>query len=77
MTLFLTAFLLTICSGAQAQDRPPHPPPPEAIEACATLTEGAVCSFEGRRGETVEGECVLTPEDELACAPAGGPPPRR
>ena len=77
MTLFLTAFLLTFSASAQSQERRPPGPPPEATEACAALSEGDVCSFEGRRGETVEGECVLTPEEELACAPEGGPPQRR
>ena len=28
-------------------------PPPEAIEACASLEEGDVCTFTGRRGEDV------------------------
>jgi hypothetical protein len=50
-------------------------PPPEAIAACADQTEGAACSFSGRRGE-VEGLCFAPPQDqaELACAPEGGPP---
>lgn len=51
-------------------------PPPEAVEACVNLAEGDACSFEGRRGETLEGQCVLPPrgeEDVLACLPEGGP----
>ena len=50
-------------------------PPPEALEACADQTEGAACSFSGRRGD-VTGSCMVSPkgEDELACAPEGGPP---
>lgn len=50
-------------------------PPPQAIEACANQSEGAACSFTGRRGE-VEGSCIAPPQDqdELACAPEGGPP---
>jgi hypothetical protein len=50
-------------------------PPPEAIEACADLSEGAACSFTGRRGDA-SGICFAPPRDdaELACAPEGGPP---
>ena len=50
-------------------------PPPQAIEACADQSEGAACSFSGRRGEVV-GSCIAPPQDkdELACAPEGGPP---
>ena len=52
-------------------------PPPEALEVCANQTEGAACSFSGRRGD-VEGTCIVLPqgEEQLACAPAGGPPER-
>jgi hypothetical protein len=50
-------------------------PPREAIEVCADQSEGAACSFSGRRGE-VAGSCIAPPQsqDELACAPEGGPP---
>ena len=50
-------------------------PPPEALEACSDLGEGAACSFTGRRGEVI-GMCFAPPRDEsmLACAPEGGPP---
>lgn len=51
-------------------------PPPEALDACANLAEGDACSFTGRRDETVEGICIMPPNDEeaLVCAPEGGPP---
>jgi hypothetical protein len=50
-------------------------PPPEAIEACADQAEGAACSFSGHRGD-ITGTCIIPPkdQDELACAPEGGPP---
>ena len=53
-------------------------PPPQAIEACADQSEGAACSFSGRRGD-VEGYCIVVPQEhgELACAPEGGPPKGR
>jgi len=63
-------------SYAEAEDRgSPHGPPPEAIEACANLSEGDACSFSGRHGE-VEGTCIVPRRDEeaLACTPEGGPP---
>ncbi|WMP15964.1 hypothetical protein [Thiothrix lacustris] len=53
--------------------------PAEAVTACASLTEGAACSFSGRMG-TVQGSCLAPPQGggSLACAPAGGAqrPPR-
>jgi hypothetical protein len=49
-------------------------PPPEAIAACADHTEGVSCSFTGHRGE-ITGSCFVPPKDEeeLVCAPEGGP----
>ena len=50
-------------------------PPPQAFEACQEQAAGAVCSFEGHRGE-LEGTCIVPPRDAqsevLVCAPKGG-----
>lgn len=51
----------------------PHAPPPEAIEACRQAREGDACTANTRRG-TVTGTC-LPILSQLACIPAGGPPP--
>jgi hypothetical protein len=50
-------------------------PPPEAISACEDLQLDDACGFSGRRGDTVEGQCVLPPEEDnvLVCAPEHGP----
>jgi hypothetical protein len=45
-------------------------PPPEAISACENLDEGSACSFTGRRGDA-SGQCIQTPDEQLACAPEG------
>lgn len=46
-------------------------PPPEALAACANLSQGAECSFQGR-DRTVNGTCITPPNlDQLACAPQG------
>ncbi|MFN8462757.1 MAG: YHYH protein [Anaerolineales bacterium] len=46
-------------------------PPQEAINACAGLSQGAACSV----GPT-NGTCQTPPNtSQLACVPAGGPPP--
>lgn len=69
--------LVASASAAMAQPPPGRGgPPPEAVDACANLTEGAACSFEGRRGELVEGQCGMPPhgEEVMACMPEGGPP---
>lgn len=47
-------------------------PPPIAFEVCQEQDEGAVCSFEGRRGD-LQGTCIVPPRDvesaALVCAP--------
>ncbi|MGJ8669024.1 MAG: hypothetical protein ACSHXK_06005 [Oceanococcus sp.] len=72
--ILLAGALLTASYGATAQpngDRPSRRgPPPEAISACKSLSEGDACSFSGRRGDE-SGQCITTPQDELACAPEG------
>ena len=49
-------------------------PPAAALEACASSVQGDPCSFEGRRGEAVEGTCEAPDDKPLACRPSGGPP---
>lgn len=49
-------------------------PPAEALMACASSVAGDPCSFEGHRGETVEGSCEAPDDKPLACRPSGGPP---
>lgn len=49
-------------------------PPEVALEACATSVQGDPCSFEGRRGDALEGTCEAPDDKPLACRPAGGPP---
>ncbi len=79
LATILTASTLTVFANAESEQRTEkrRGPPPEAIEVCAGLTEGAACSFTGRRGE-VAGTCFAPPknEAELVCAPEGGPPKR-
>ena len=66
--------------GPGGQGGPQGGPPQEAIQACASLTEGTACSFTGRQGETMTGSCITPPRGEasLICAPEGGNarPPR-
>jgi hypothetical protein len=60
-------------------DHPDHPhgPPPEAIEACASKTEGTACTV-AHGDHAVNGTCAHGPDGNgpLACKPEGGPPPR-
>jgi hypothetical protein len=50
-------------------------PPQEAITACTGLSVGASCSINTPNG-TVTGTCGAPPSStQLACMPAGGPPP--
>lgn len=69
--------------GAQSQNQPDQGQrgprggkmPEAALTACASLSEGASCSFETERG-TVTGMCKAGPRGEakLACVPEGGRP---
>jgi len=46
--------------------------PQEALDACASLTQGESCSFTQANGNTVNGSCINPPNlDVLACAPQG------
>lgn len=51
-------------------------PPAEALEACASSVQGDPCSFEGRRGEQLDGTCEAPDDKPLACRPEGAPPKR-
>ncbi|MBI3167485.1 MAG: YHYH protein [Chloroflexi bacterium] len=56
--------------GGQGQQ-----PPQEAISACSGLSVGASCSINTPNG-TLSGTCGAPPNStQLACMPAGGPPP--
>ncbi len=58
--------------GGNDGRRPPHGPPPEAIAACEGKSEGDSCEFTSPRDETIGGICRNI-EEQLACAPKGGP----
>jgi len=62
-------------SDQENKPRREHRGPPEAaLEACASLVQGDPCSFEGRRGDALEGICEAPDDKHLACRPEGGPP---
>ncbi|MBK6792156.1 MAG: glycosyltransferase family 39 protein [Anaerolineales bacterium] len=45
-------------------------PPPAALNACEGQTEGASCSFTTQNGNTINGSCIIPPnQTALACAP--------
>tara|TARA_R110001599_G_C12268908_1_gene661155 strand:+ start:1565 stop:1864 length:300 start_codon:yes stop_codon:yes gene_type:complete len=76
------AMLVGICLVTQIATAQPsggsgerRGPPPEAYEACADLAAGDSCAMTGRRGDTLQGSCIVPKEDEetLVCAPKGGP----
>ena len=48
-----------------------HGPPPVAIEACVAAVDGDACSFEGRHGDALSGQCATDKEEVLACRPEG------
>ncbi len=76
--LFLSSIAVASVSCAAPEKRGRHQgPPAEAIEACADLSQGDACSFLGRRDEEISGSCAVVSDDELACAPEGGPSGQR
>jgi len=77
----LVSILLSGAASAEDEDKKEqqreHRKPPEvAFEACAAAVQGDQCSFEGRRGESLEGSCEAPADKPLACRPEGAPPPR-
>lgn len=71
------ALFLLMAAPAGAQNQPPRNgrmsgPPPEALQACADKAIEDACTMTRPRGnETVEGRCVTTPDEKLACLPNG------
>jgi hypothetical protein len=62
-------------SDRENKPRRGHRGPPEvALEACSNSVQGDPCSFEGRRGNEVQGTCEAPDDKPLACRPDGGPP---
>ena len=77
------ALNLLMAAPAGAQNQPPRNgrmsgPPPEALQACAEKAVEDACTMTPRGRQTVEGRCVSTPEEKLACLPNGvEQPPNR
>jgi hypothetical protein len=77
-----------LCGAAMAQQNPPakpsdgqsnsqepaahRGPPPEALAACKSLSNGAACKFTSPRGAET-GTCGAPEGKPLACRPAHGP----
>jgi len=60
-------------SGTPPQQNPnQRQPPPAALTACEGQSQGAVCSFTTRNGNTIDGACITPPnQTALTCAPQG------
>jgi 4-amino-4-deoxy-L-arabinose transferase-like glycosyltransferase len=57
--------------GTQPQQGQRNGPPQEALDACASSSQGASCSFSLPNGNTINGSCIMPPNlSQLACAPA-------
>jgi len=56
------------------QGRHHHGPPPEALAACKSATNGQQCSFTSPRGDQISGTCTAREEGKpLACRPSHPP----
>ncbi|WP_111977238.1 hypothetical protein [Algibacillus agarilyticus] len=60
-----------------SHSREGHPPPPEAIEACAGLNAGEAVYFVTRRGHEIEATCQYIEEEQLLVAVPNNPKPKR
>jgi hypothetical protein len=49
-----------------------HNPSQPSLNACASLTENAACSFVGRNQNTINGSCQVVQNSQLACVRDGG-----
>jgi hypothetical protein len=72
LTIFLASTAVAEDTNEKQHKR--HGPPPVAIDACVAAIDGDQCSFDGRHGDTLSGQCATSREDVLACRPEGGPP---
>jgi len=80
----VAVILAIIVAGmAAAQSGPPQGggdrsgPPTEALAACKSKAVEDVCQMTlPRGGQTVQGQCVTTPDKKLACLPEGAPQPK-
>lgn len=62
-------------SDQENKPRRDHCGPPEAaLEACSSSVQSDPCSFEGRRGDTLDGTCEAPDGRPLACRPERDPP---
>ncbi len=81
IALSATLFLVAAAYAESDQENNPrreHRGPPEAaLEACSSSVQGDPCSFDGRRGDALEGTCDAPDDKPLACRPEGGPPKRQ
>jgi 4-amino-4-deoxy-L-arabinose transferase-like glycosyltransferase len=58
--------------GIQPQDATRQGPPQQAVDACASSTQRASCSFTTQNGNTINGTCITPPNMQvLTCAPQG------
>ena len=64
-----SALLVAAQTDAKKGGGRPRQPPQAALDACATLTSGADCSFTGKHG-LKSGACISPPGKPLACKPA-------
>ncbi len=75
----LATSLLAATGFAEAQQQQggrPQGAPPEAIKACAGKAVDDACSMTMRgKGDTVSGQCIATPDKQIACLPEGAPLP--
>ncbi|MCP4325844.1 MAG: hypothetical protein GY951_09850 [Psychromonas sp.] len=73
--LFTSLLLLPLTVSSEQNSNKPTAgiPPQSAQDACNNLSEGAVCSFAGPRGDE-SGLCEYTPSEDktFACNPNGG-----
>lgn len=78
IALMATTLIFSTAYAESDQENKPRRehrgPPAAALEACSSSVQGDPCSFEGRRGEALEGTCEAPNEKPLACRPEGGPP---
>lgn len=75
----LIGMLLGLVSQVYAQPVEHRGPPPEALQACSGLRDGASCNF-SLGDKQISGTCRTRPSGDAVCLPGGhrghlGPPP--
>ncbi|SDJ35892.1 hypothetical protein [Aliiruegeria lutimaris] len=76
VTVAMAGLLIGIAQAQQSRQGRPDGAPPEALSACSGKSTGDACQMTIRgKGDSASGQCIDTPDNNVACLPEGAPQP--